>query len=156
MFRVKVEIMSVNLTLEDSNRLRGICSPITHSKRMLSLVAGEQQPWNSNPKCQACAEAIRKMKVRSNRAEVSGSPVSAKLHLLHLCHLTTPVYSNTVPSVSTELSAPFKRSTCQTAGIMLSDTESIFFNKFGHSWLFLSFKVQFSISQPFNVNLEPC
>lgn len=68
-FRVKVEIMSVNLTLEDSNRLRGICSPITHSKRMLSLLPGEQQPWNSNAKCQACAAAIRKMKVRSNRAE---------------------------------------------------------------------------------------
>lgn len=87
-FRVKVEIMSVNLTLEDSNRLRGICSPITHSKRMLSLLPGEQQPWNSNAKCQACAAAIRKMKVRSNRAERG-------LRLSSQCHLTTPVYSNT-------------------------------------------------------------
>lgn len=145
MFRVKVEIMSVNLT-----------SPITHSKRMLSLLPGEQQPWNSNAKCQACAAAIRKMKVRSNRAERG-------LRLSSQCQAAPP------PSVPPHNSRLLKHrasrpsplscllhSNAPLVKLQASCWVNFLQKKFGHGWLFLSFKVKFSISQPFNVNLEPC
>lgn len=94
-------------------------------------------PWRTAAntpvhKCQAGKESKAKGKWYENRGEEVSSvfsdiieAVSAKLHLLRLCHLTTP---SATPSIRTVLSAQFKRFTYQTADSPLSNTAHISFH----------------------------